>query len=404
MTHTDRKGPGIARPKHPKKIHHPPSRPSTSTASTTPLTTPLPIEELVLRSISSALEKTLRNSALPTIIQNIKHLLYEKKFLEVFEDETVLEAYASRWVPSRALAFREIMGETEYVVRLLEGRKAGARSQGDVKGKGKGKEDEEEQGVLAASPRNRVVCLGGGAGSELLALVALVSAENEWTEFPKPVDQTGSKDDPDDSEDEDDSDKTDKAKRTVFPPCDVHMVDIGPYAPVVNKFTTSLRSTLPSADFTESFHQTDILSPDSDVLADLLEPVSDLANPPLVTLFYTLSELFLQSRPATIIFLDKLSRLAPKGTLFLIVDSANEEASALGVGKSGRSYSLGDVLDGLLCALKPASDGGEGPPKPRWKKLEGVDSRWFRLKAGLQEKYPVKLENSRYWSRLYRKE
>jgi 25S rRNA (uracil2843-N3)-methyltransferase len=404
MTHTDRKGPGIARPKHPKKIHHPPSRPSTSTASTTPLTTPLPIEELVLRSISSALEKTLRNSALPTIIQNIKHLLYEKKFLEVFEDETVLEAYASRWVPSRALAFREIMGESEYVVRLLEGRKAGARSQGDVKGKGKGKEDEEEQGVQAASPRNRVVCLGGGAGSELLALVALVSAENEWTEFPKPVDQTGSKDDPDDSEDEDDSDKTDKAKRTVFPPCDIHMVDIGPYAPVVNKFTTSLRSTLPSADFTESFHQTDILSSDSDVLADLLEPASDLANPPLVTLFYTLSELFLQSRPATIIFLDKLSRLAPKGTLFLIVDSANEEASALGVGKSGRSYSLGDVLDGLLCALKPAPDGGEGPPKPRWKKLEGVDSRWFRLKAGLQEKYPVKLENSRYWSRLYRKE
>jgi len=83
------------------------------------LTTPLPIEELVLRSIASALEKTPRNSALPTIIQNIKHLLYEKKFLEVLEDETVLEADESRWVPSRALAFRAIMGVAEYVGRQL---------------------------------------------------------------------------------------------------------------------------------------------------------------------------------------------------------------------------------------------------------------------------------------------
>ena len=412
MTHTDRKGPGIARPKHPKKIHHPPTRPSTSSLpSSTPLNTPLPIEQLVLRTISSALVTTLANSALPTIIQNIKHLLYEKQFLKVFEDETVLQAYAARWVPSRALAFREIMGESEYVVRLLQGRKAGAKSgngggTSDTKGKGKGK----EESTMDVKPRNRVVCLGGGAGSEFLALVALVSPENEFTEFPKdaPVGTASNGESSDDDDDEEDKETRQRQQRQILPACDVHLVDIGPYAPVVDKFTTSLRSTLPSADFTETFHQTDILSPESTVLEDLLEPSIGDVDPssPLITLFYTLSELFLQSRPATILFLDRLSRAAPRGTLFLVVDSANEEASALGVGKAGRSYSLADVLDGLLTAVKPREDkeGEEGPPRPRWKRLEGVDSRWFRLKAGLQEKYPVKLENSRYWSRLYRKE
>lgn len=393
MTHTDRKRPALARPKHPKKIHHPPTRPSTSALPTTPSNNPLPVEELILRSISSALEGTFKNSALPTIIQNIKSLLYEKRFLEVFEDETVLDVYAARWVPSRALAFREIMGESEYVMRFLEGRKAGGGSRGQDKGKGK----ELDEGT-----RNRVVCLGGGAGSELLAIVALVSAENEWTEFPKPVPASTSDDGSDEDDEEEDKEKT--SAQRVLPPCAVHLVDIGPYTPVVDKFTTSLRSTLSSADFTQGFHQTDILSADSHVLDDLLD---DDQNPPMITLFYTLSELFLQSRPATIILLDKISQLAPRGTLFLIVDSANEEASALGVGKQGRSYSLGDVLDGLLTAVKPRQREGdetEGPPRAQWRKLEGVDSRWFRLKPGLQEKYPVKLENSRYWSRLYRKE
>jgi len=403
MTHTDRRGPGVARPKHQKKLHHPPTRPvtSTSTTGTNNGSRPSPIESLILLSISSALSDTLANSALPTIIQNIKHLLYEKQFLKVFEDQTVLDAYATRWVPSRALAFREIMGDSEYIERLLSGRKAGSGSRSGV-ATSKGKEREEV--IDEEEMRSKIICLGGGAGSELISFVALLSPENAWLEFPKPeVKKDGEGSD----EEEDDVVKPETPKG--FPPCDIHLLDIGPYSPVVDKFTASLRTTLPSTSFTETFHQTDILSPESTSLETILRsPPTDSSSstpPPLITLFYTLSELFLQSRPATIIFLDKLSRQTPKGTLFLIVDSANEEASALGVGKAGRSYSLADVLDGLLCVAKTNDGDADGvPPKARWKKLEGVDSRWFRLKAGLQDEYPVKLENSRYWSRLYRRE
>ena len=402
MTHTDRRGPGVARTKHQKKLHHPPTKPvsSTSATGTNNGNRPSPIESLILRSISSALSTTLANSALPTIIQNIKHLLYEKHFLKVFEDDTVLDAYATRWVPSRALAFREIMGDSEYIERLLSGRKAGSGSR-SILASSKGKEREEV--TDDEEMRNKVICLGGGAGSELISFVALLSPENAWLDFPKPE----VKEDGVGSDEEEDDVKPEPSKG--FPPCDIHLLDIGPYSPVVDKFTTSLRTTLPSTRFTETFHQTDILSPESTSLETILRSTttdsSSSSAPPLITLFYTLSELFLQSRPATIIFLDKLSRQVPKGTLFLIVDSANEEASALGVGKAGRSYSLADVLDGLLCVAKTKDGDADGaPPKARWKKLEGVDSRWFRLKAGLQDEYPVKLENSRYWSRLYRRE
>lgn len=369
---------GVLRTNHPKrKIHHPPQA-----GAPAPATAPLPIhkqpalliERQLLTALSLTLETALSDPNLSVKIQQIKALLYAKRFLEVFEREQWLDVYAARWVPSRVLAFREIFSE----VGLLDRRAEIAGILGRD-GSGKGKTDGAQS----------VVCLGGGAGSEYVALAGIV-AQQMTTQEGQDTPREASED-----------------------PLDVHLIDIGPYAPLIERFTTDTIPRLVTSlnAITATFHQTDILSPSADALLRSLLQRDAAAPPPIITLLFTLTELFLQSRPATITFLQKLTALAPRGTLFLIVDAANEEASAVNVGKEGRSWSLATVMDGLLCAVPtttaPTGDEPATGPGPRaragWKKLEAEDSKWFRLREGLQEHYPIKLENARYWLRLYRR-
>jgi 25S rRNA (uracil2843-N3)-methyltransferase len=55
------------------------------------------------------------------------------------------------------------------------------------------------------------------------------------------------------------------------------------------------------------------------------------------------------------------------------------------------------VLDAMLLGMK-YEDG-----KNKWRKVESEDSRWYRLAEGVADSWPVKLENTRYWYRLYRR-
>lgn len=368
-----------------RKIHHPPSgaAPALPAAALPIHKQPyLPIERSLLESLAATLDRALADPNLTVKIQQIKALLYEKRFLEVFEREQWLDIYAARWVPSRALAFREIFTD----VGLFERQEEMATFLA-VAGKGKVKEVETDltQAVAEVSldeqtPSQNVLCIGGGAGSELVALAGIVADSlnnNQGT--------------------------------TSLPALNVHLLDIGPYGSLIERFQAEAvyRLVAPSTtSVSAAFHQIDVLSPAAVPLFErLLEPNSTSSAPPIITLLFTMTELFLQSRPATIALLGTITRLAPRGTLFLVVDAANEEASAVSVGKEGRSWSLGTVMDGVLSAPPPRQE-GEDPaerPRPAWRKLEAEDSKWFRLREGLQDHYPVKLENTRYWLRLYRR-
>ncbi|KAI5453361.1 hypothetical protein NCC49_005840 [Naganishia albida] len=367
-----------------RKIHHPPSGAAPAPpAAVLPIHKQpyLPIERSLLESLAATLDRALADPNLAVKIQQIKALLYEKRFLEVFEREQWLDIYAARWVPSRALAFREIFTD----VGLFERQEEMATFLG-IGGKGKAKQVETDLSAAVSAvsldkePAQNVLCIGGGAGSELVALAGIVA---------------------------DSLNKNNGS--TSLPTLDVHLLDIGPYGPLIERFQaeTVYRLVAPSTEsVTAAFHQIDILSPTAiPLLQSLLKPRAAACPPPIITLLFTLTELFLQSRPATIALLTTLTRLAPRGTLFLVVDAANEEASAVTVGKEGRSWSLGTVMDGVLSAPPPRQEGEEPAERPRasWRKLEAEDSKWFRLREGLQEHYPVKLENTRYWLRLYRR-
>ncbi len=317
--------------------------------------------------MSSSLSTTLESPWLNEQIQHIKSLLYDKKFLEVFENEDLLAAYGARWVPSRALAFREIFEDVDLVRRRLV-----------IKGKGKAADEEERRQV--------VVCLGGGAGSELLAIAGLLGEINRTAGL------------------------LPEQTKVESAPVEVHMLDIGPYGSLVDTFGNGIRQELPLLTperMSILFSQTDILASQAGATKpdgfEISLSSSSPDKPPIITLLFTITELFVQSKAKTILFLRRLTDLAPVGTLFLVVDSANEEASAVQVGSQGRAFGLASILDGLLCSDIVQKNGDDVVRRKDWRCVEKVDTRWFRLREGLQEFYPIKLENTRYWLRLYKK-
>src|ERR1700685_376188 len=105
-------------------------------------------EQASLDLLSSTFSSTLQSPLLSEYLQSLKRHLYNRSFADAFptssapkdgaEDQNaLLEAYAVRWVPTRALCYSRIIGQ---VAKYLQ--------KSDL----------------------RVVCIGAGCGSETLAL------------------------------------------------------------------------------------------------------------------------------------------------------------------------------------------------------------------------------------------
>jgi 25S rRNA (uracil2843-N3)-methyltransferase len=261
-------------------------------------------------------------------VQKVKALLYERKWLELFTDPALLDAYAGRWVPSRALAFRQMMAE----IRGVRGLFCGAV-------------DEAAEGKETPAPKH-ILAIGGGAGSELLAVAALSASR-------APIHWTG--------------------------------VDIGDWSSVLTRIEAAARdkwAISPRARF--DFIETDVLASTA-----FMEP---LPAPDLTTIFFTLTELLSQNRAGTLALLRKITDKAQPGSLLLVADSASDIAE-FPLGKDGRTWPVYMVLDALVGVLKG------------WEKVRASDSTWFRLDEEVVAgaRWPCKLENARYWMRLYRR-
>jgi 25S rRNA (uracil2843-N3)-methyltransferase len=354
--------------------------------------------------------------------------------LEVFTDPRLLEAYAARWVPSRAVCYRELMAalpELREVLLGLEGdaKSGGSEGRNDVDGIESGDSDDSDEdqdkdeevrggdkavtelsqratklrvsdgartaldantddsqdttsaeASSSSAPSGHVLSLGGGAGSELLALASVLKAappslkgkERAWS-------WTG--------------------------------LDIGSWGAVLDEFSNALRAEW-QLDLPATYIQGDMLaslpSTTSDAPPSTGRPEDEpshrpvdissilTAKPPtLITLLFTLTELFSQSRPATLRFLHLITAHVPPGTLLLVADSASD-ISEFAIGSAGRKWPVWMILD-MALTTRQEGKGAE------WEKVRGEDSRWYRLPEGVGAGWPVKLENTRYWYRLYRR-
>ncbi|BGP18690.1 hypothetical protein JCM10213_006911 [Rhodosporidiobolus nylandii] len=361
----------------------------------------------------------------PTL-QRVKGLLYDKEYLTAFgspgdEGERFREVYVSRWTPARAVIYERIFEECAVAYALgwafeqpkevdeeekeLQRERKQARRRREWKKEGKTKEEiaqleaqaeadaanstSQGNGAKEVPEEYRVAMLGAGAGSEVVALgCCLGTAASAPSERKRP-----------------------RVK--------VDVVDQGGWGTLLQKMEGGLREEWPALSpssageggFEVTFEQADALAPPTSASPPAPASASPTASytPPqlahpstrLITILFTISELFLQSRLSTLRLLSSLSSAAP-GTLLLIVESAS--LGMVPLGKEGRMYPLGTLLDHTLC------DAGAQKGQGNWEKLKGEDAKWYRMMEGAEDAYNplgsgerVKLENSRVVLRLYRR-
>lgn len=205
----------------------------------------------------------------------------------------------------------------------------------------------------------RVLSIGGGAGAEIVALASIALLGNAV-------------------------------------PIHVLAIDVANWKPVIDQMVKRIAETWysqhyckpldkaledmslnekNSSKFSVQFINHDILT--------LCQQQMDLERVQLITSMFTTNELFAESRVKTVEFLQSLTICRP-GTLFLLVESAGSY-SEIKVGT--KVFPVQFLIHHALTS------------RGEWKLVDSDDSRWYRVNANLQ--YPMKLENMRYFFRLY---
>ncbi|KAJ9194728.1 hypothetical protein DTO164E3_7149 [Paecilomyces variotii] len=375
-----------------------------------------------------------------TLIQTIKSHLYNRDFDSAFTDanEELLRAYALRWSASRALGyagiFRGVVGS----------------------------------GILEFEKKRRdghVLCIGGGAGAEIVALACVwrdLMDEEERGKLGRQGNETETETEKDGGEGggggggDDDAQSISSAVGEMtltkedpgrslqdevsssIPNISITAVDIADWSSVVDRLSSTIRSSdipsskahpaplLPPQDdshegslFSISFQKSDILTLSDAELRSILHKDNN-SNTILVTLMFTLNELFSVSMAKTTAFLLRITDLLEPGTVLLVVDSPGSY-STVTLGKSKSSTTA------TTDTSKPEFGSSSEPDKPqqrnypmkflldhtllsvaagKWDKVLSQDSRWFRRDAA-KLRYAVGegagLEDMRFQIHIYKR-
>ncbi|KAJ5247586.1 Protein of unknown function DUF3115 [Penicillium chermesinum] len=323
-----------------------------------------------------------------SLIQTIKSHLYQRDFDSAFADagEDLLRAYALRWSAARALGYA---GLFKGVLAWM-------------------KQSDSAKDSAQADPRinrpTRAVCIGGGAGAEIVALAAawrdlhVNTGDAGWEQRVAVLSLAEQQEDQDGGASlagesvegavdiADWSSVVERLSRTISAG-DVPVVPSLKYKPPLVPSSTALEVT---------FRRADVLSLPQEELEGVVlgQPRSDPLPSILVTLMFTLNELFSTS-------MAKSTDIMPPGSVLLVVDSPGSYSTLkLGKGKDGaaqeRQYPMKFLLDHTLMSV------AEG----KWECVFSQDSRWWRRDAA-RLRYEVGegagLEDMRFQVHLYRR-
>lgn len=324
---------------------------------------PLELQQLLLNIFRSTFAERFESDINP-LLQEVKGHLYNRDFATAFGNERYLEAYAARWSPSRALGYAEVLWDIREHLRS----------------------DSEDPENESGDKSWNVVCLGGGAGAEIVALAGiqkmLSAARSE---------DGGLKE----------------------PKIDITAIDVADWSTVVKNLAAQLETTPTLSKFASAaakatnapllapgslevtFAKHDVLAPESSDLSSRLKSAS------LVTLLFTLNELYSASLPLSQKFLLDMTAAMTPGSLLLVIDSPGSYSSVT-LNGAEKKYPMQWLLDHTL--LKQANDNqkvrGEEEVS-KWEKLQEDESKWFRMDEDLT--YPIELENMRMQLHLYRR-
>ena len=363
------KGPGYVKKADPPK---PKPVPAATVDAAAIQVVPLDLQQLLLNVFRDTFPDLLASDALSSLLQSVKAALYERDFIRAFGKEDYLEAYSIRWSPSRALCYASILIDLRNHIAAIN--------------------------LDPVSPL-RVTCIGGGA-AEVIAFGGLIRYLQYST--------TASNDTGVVSELE-----KELLSLSVSDPVlkvDLHLVDSAGWKTAVEKLFQGLTSPPPLSKYASvsareantslisagsmntNFYLEDVLKLDSSQLSKLL-----CRTPMLVTLLFTLNELYTTSIGKTTEFLLNMTLATKPGTLLLVVDSPGSYSETT-VGSEAKKYPMKWLLDHTLLGTENVR--GE-ETAASWQKVDSEDSQWFRLHESLR--YPIALENMRYQIHLYRR-
>jgi len=163
-------------------------------------------------------------------------------------------------------------------------------------------------------------------------------------------------------------------------PLEFVIQDYADYTDIVNRVSNAITTTFPKSNLLVSFQHSNVLDDYSP------QTLSSVTASDLITCMFILNELLAESKANFVTFIKRLLSSMKSGALLLIVDSAGS-FSDIQVASGKRIYSVWMLLDAI-------SD---------FETVEREDSRWFRLSPSMQTHYPVKVNNCRYFLRIYRK-
>ncbi|KAK5087645.1 hypothetical protein LTR70_002962 [Exophiala xenobiotica] len=346
-------------------------------ASTTPLhALPLELQQAILNVFITAFPISHNAERLTQVTQEIKGYLFKRDFASAFGQPAYLQAYALRWSAARALGYSHILTHPDRASILTTTFATSVKREDDhVELQARDLSD-----PIASTPPRRVstkigprkvVCLGGGAGAEI---VAFATAHRQLD--PKSLLEIIAVDNADWSD----------SVAKIWPALSTAPA-LSAHASVAAKEKIENRPLLEDSSMvTVSFNHQDVLTWNLESMKQKMQDAS------LCTIMFTLNELFTM----------------PVGSYLLVIDSPGSY-SEIQLGKTTSvdglamtpttKYPMKWLLDHTLLEVARSGD------KVTWKKMESEDSLWFRIDQKERDRlrYPVELENMRYQLHLYRK-
>jgi 25S rRNA (uracil2843-N3)-methyltransferase len=329
---------------------------------------PVELQQLLLNIFKDSFAERFAEDIKP-LLQEVKGHLYNRDFATAFGKKEYLETYAARWSASRALGYADLFWDLREQLWS---------SEGNI-------EANQDTAVGTEGKKNlKILGLGGGAGAELVALAGIQKMTSTL------------------------SDCHEGSLKMEFRAVDIadwtsvvdNLSKHATTAPVLSKYASAAvqaaNAPLVSAnDLAVSFQQCDILNTDTATLTTMFHDVG------LVTLLFTLNELYSTSLSLTQTFLLGLTASLPTGALLLVVDSPGSYSS-ITLNGTEKKYPMQWLLDHTL--LNQVAEKGAERRKEeaaKWEKIHEDESRWFRLNSALE--YPMELENMRMQVHLYRR-
>lgn len=266
----------------------------------------------------------LESSLLQEFIQVVKGELYDRNYLGAFDNNDKRFAYASRWSPARALGYSSLFGTLAPIMELME-------------------EPQREK---------RVLCVGGGAGAELVGLASVFCRLKEY--------------------------HSNSPSKLIM-----DIVDIADWTPVITGLSNYIQHNwVYKPESIESrFSHNDILD----------NSFGNYSEYDLITLLFTTNELFTQRKTESVHFLKRLNQQCKSGCYLLIVESAGSY-SHINIGS--KTFPIQFVIDTVLIGNPQQNNGC-------WELVDESDSCWYRITENIE--YSMKLENMRFFYRLYRR-